>query len=78
MHLINILNTNLSCLHSEGNWDLSNPTIVCLDTNGVLSMTEVVGHLWCGCGSNVYVVNTVTLAIEVLIKWLCDLKILDS
>ncbi|XP_066915965.1 rho guanine nucleotide exchange factor 10-like isoform X2 [Clytia hemisphaerica] len=61
-----LANGTLACFRRkvEGNWDLSNPTIVCLDTNGVLSMTEVVGHLWCGCASNVYVVNTVTLAIE--------------
>lgn len=49
----------------DGIWDYRNPTIVCLGTCSVLSLTEAKERLWCGCGNKIFVIESQTLAIEV-------------
>ena len=52
---------------SDGLWDIESPETVTLASAStpLNKMLAVAGRLWCACGSNVYVINPLTVDVEV-------------
>lgn len=48
----------------DGTWNLENPTIVCLGVKSILALTEAGKKLWCACGSQIIILDALTLGIE--------------
>lgn len=56
---------SLSLSLLDGTWNLENPTIVCLGVKSILALTEAGKKLWCACGSQIIILDALTLGIEV-------------
>lgn len=48
-------------------WDLSNPTVLSLSLNPVMSIVISCDRLWCASGSAIFVVDVDTMLVEVCI-----------